>query len=354
MSDPRRLVVEVEPYNAEVPLSEVARAPGEGALFVRSHFAIPDLDGATHVLALAGAVERPREFALADLRARPSTSLAVTLECAGNGRSLVDPKPPGTPWRLGATGSALFEGVPLADLLHEAGLSHDAVELLAVGADRGKVASGNTISFERSLPVAVARSAGVLVAHTMNGAPLAPEHGAPLRLVVPGWYGVASVKWLQRLEALRAPFTGWFQRTTYVYDGEAGVPDGTPVGAMRVRALLTSPQDGAVLRAGPVAVEGAAWSGSGPVVAVALSADEGATWTEIELEPLPGPWVRRRFRGTWAPPGPGPHTLLARATDATGATQPLNPVWNRLGYGNNAVHRVHVVVDQSDSDGRSM
>ena len=344
MSETRRLVVETEPYNAEVPLPEVACAPGEGALFVRSHFSIPALDASTHRMEVAGAVDRPRTWSIAELRSRPVLRLAVTLECAGNGRSLVEPKPPGTPWRLGATGSAVFEGVPLAALLDESGVGADAVEVLAAGADQGKVASGSTVSFERSLPIAVARHPGILVAHTMNGSPLAPEHGAPVRLVVPGWYGVASVKWLARLEVLRAPFTGWFQRSTYVYDGEAGLPEGTPVGPMRVRALITSPTEGAALSPGTVSVRGAAWSGGGPVVAVALSADEGASWSPMQLDGDEGPWVRRLWRGTWTPPGPGTYTLLARATDAAGASQPLRPVWNRLGYGNNAVHRVRVTV----------
>ncbi|HET9299737.1 MAG TPA: sulfite oxidase [Candidatus Polarisedimenticolaceae bacterium] len=344
MSDPRRLVVETEPYNAEVPLPEVACAPGEGALFVRSHFPMPDLEASTHQLEVGGAVARPRAWSVVELRSRAAFRVAVTLECAGNGRSLVEPKPPGTPWRLGATGSAVFEGVPLAMLLDESGIAGDAVEVLAAGADRGKVASGSTVSFERSLPLSVARHPEILVAHTMNGAPLAPEHGAPVRLVVPGWYGVASVKWLARLEVLRAPFTGWFQRNTYVYDGEAGLPEGTPVGPMRVRALITTPSEGMELPRGPVTVQGAAWSGGGPVVAVELSADEGASWSPMQLDGEEGPWVRRLWRGTWAPPGPGTYSLLARATDAAGATQPLTPVWNRLGYGNNAVHRVRVTV----------
>ena len=343
MSD-RRMVVEHEPYNAEVPLAEVACTAGEGTLFVRSHFPIPDLRGGGHVLELSGAVERPRAWSVADLRSRPASRVAVTLECAGNGRSLVEPRPPGTPWRLGATGSAVFEGVPLSELLDESGVRGDALEVLATGADHGKVASGDVVSFQRSLPVDLARRAGVLVAHTMNGVPLAPEHGAPVRLVVPGWYGVASVKWLQRLEVLREPVTGWFQRRTYVYDGEAGLPDGTPVGPMRVRALITFPLEGASLPRGAVAVRGAAWSGSGPVRSVALSVDEGASWVEMQLDPTEGPWLRRLWRGTWTPPGPGTYTLMARATDAAGASQPLTPVWNRLGYGNNAVQRVRVLV----------
>ena len=354
MSASRRRVVEEVPFNAEVPLSEVACAPGEGAVFVRSHFDLPVLSQAEHRVEVAGAVVRPAAYRLDDLRRWPGRSVELTLECAGNGRSLMRPQPRGTAWGLGAAGNAIFEGVALQDLLEEAGVEAGALEVLAAGADAGTVASGARVAFERSLPLAVALRGDVLLAHTLNGAPLPREHGFPLRLVVPGWYGVASVKWLTRLSVLRTPFAGWFQKDTYVYDGESGVPDGTPVRAMRVRALITSPEEGAVLRDGAVAVEGAAWSGSGPVVAVALSADEGVSWTDLELEPARGPWLRRRFRGTWIPPGPGSYTLLARATDATGATQPLDAVWNRLGYGNNAVHRVQVVVDPSGSVLRSM
>ena len=263
MTEARRVVVQQEPYNAEVPLPQAACAPGEAALFVRSHFAVPALDAGAHRLQVDGALDRPLSLSVSGLARWPRREVAVTLECAGNGRSLVTPRPPGMPWGLGAAGSAVFEGVSLADILEAAGPSSGAMEVLACGADAGQVASGRTVAYERSLPLAVALRQDVLVAHAMNGAPLSPEHGYPMRLVVPGWYGVASVKWLARLEVRRTPFTGWFQTDTYVYDGEAGLPDGTPVGPMRVRALITSPGKDDVLARGAVLVRGVAWSGSG-------------------------------------------------------------------------------------------
>jgi DMSO/TMAO reductase YedYZ molybdopterin-dependent catalytic subunit len=344
MSDPRHLVVERQPYNAEVPLAELEREPGEGALFVRTHFGVPSLRAEDHRLQVVGAVERPLMLGLAELRRWPARRVEVTLECAGNGRSLVEPRPPGTPWGLGAAGTAVFEGVALADVLREAGVAAGAVEVLAVGRDAGTVASGSTVRFERSLPLAVALGPDVLLARAMNAAPLAPEHGHPLRLVVPGWYGVASVKWLDRIELLRQPFTGWFQRDTYVYQGQSGVADGSPVGAMRLRSLLTFPAEGATLPVAPVVLRGVAWSGTGSVVSVAWSADDGASWDEGTLEPARGSWLPRRWRATWTPPAPGAHTLLCRARDEGGAEQPLRPAWNRLGYGNNAAHRVRVSV----------
>lgn len=313
-------------------------------MFVRTHFEVPAIEERDHRLRVEGAVRRPLDLALADLRRWRSHRVEVTLECAGNGRSLITPPPAGTPWGLGAIGNAVFEGVALGDVLEDAGLGGGALEVLASGADAGKVASGTPVPFERSLPLAVALEPGVLLAREMNGAPLRPEHGHPLRLVVPGWYGVASVKWLSRLAVLTEPFAGWFQRSAYVYDGEPGLPDGTPVGPMRVRSLLTSPEDGAVIPAGPVGVRGAAWSGAGAIVAVELSADEGASWTAMELASTPPTGLRQLWHGRWTPPGRGRYTLLTRATDASGAVQPLQASWNRLGYGNNAVQRVRVTV----------
>lgn len=334
-----------DPLNQEVPLGSLAAPLTPTARFYRrSHFAVPGLDAAAWRLRVAGEVRRPLEFALADLRALPPATLAVTLECAGNGRSLMGAVPAGTPWGLGAVSTAEFTGARLRDVLEAAGPAPAAVEALFVGADRGPVAPGREECFARSLPLAAALAGDALLAWEMNGEPLRPEHGSPLRLVVPRWYGMASVKWLVELRLLAEPFRGHFQAEHYVYRGEPGTPDGTPVTLSRVRALLAAPADGDALPLAPVELRGAAWSGAAPVARVEVSTDGGATWTPAELEPAPSPYAAAPWRLAWLPPARGEHLLMSRATDAAGNTQPLEPVSNALGYGNNCVQRVRVVV----------
>ncbi|MEW5926801.1 MAG: sulfite oxidase [Gemmatimonadota bacterium] len=334
-----------DPLNQEAPLGSLGSPLTPTASFYRrSHFPVPRLDAAAWRLRVAGEVERPLELRRSDLEAMPRRTLAVTLECAGNGRNLMAPVPDGTPWGLGAVSTAEFTGVRLRDVLEAAGPAPAAAEALFEGADRGCVGAGREVAFARSLPLAAALDGDALLAWEMNGEPLAPEHGSPLRLVVPRWYGMASVKWLVEVRLLAEPFRGHFQAEHYVYVGEAGTPDGTPVTRARVRSLLAAPTDGAALPPGPVELRGAAWSGDAPVARVEVSTDGGATWTDAGLEPAPSPYAAAPWRLAWLPPGPGEYLLMARATDAAGNTQPLAPVSNELGYGNNCVQRVRVVV----------
>lgn len=337
-------VLEESPFNAEVSLRQLVEPRPGGAFYVRNHFEVPDLDPRSWRVAVDGAVEEETSLGLEQLEALPRRSLAVTLECAGNGRTGMDPVPSGTPWNLGAVSTARFTGTPLRALLERVGLEPGAREVLFVGADAGEVAGGRTEAFARSLPRDEALEGDALLAWEMNGRPLPPDHGRPLRLVVPGWYGMASVKWLTRIRALTEPFEGWYQTERYVYRGEGGTPDGTPVTRMRVRALVATPRDGAEVEGPDVPVRGAAWSGHGDVVGVEVSDDGGESWEPAELgEPVSRhaavPW---RYR--WRPETGGRHTLMARAADAAGHSQPLEPRWNENGYGNNAVQRVNVRV----------
>jgi DMSO/TMAO reductase YedYZ molybdopterin-dependent catalytic subunit len=333
--------------NRETPLAALAldRTP-DGAFYRRSNFAVPVLDAAGWELPVSGAVERPVTLSLDALRELPRHEATVTLECAGNGRAALLPPAPGVQWGLGAVGTATFAGARLGDVLAAARPLPDAVEVLFTGADRGLVdGHGPEHPFARSLPLATALDEDVLLAWEMNGAPLPPEHGYPLRLVVPRWYGVASVKWLAEVRVLAEPFRGHFQAEKYVYLKEAGTPDGTPVTTMRVRALLTSPGDGDTLAAGvEVELRGTAWSGDGEVVRVEVSADGGRSWRSAALGTAPSAHAARPWRLTWLPPGVGTHELIVRGTDAAGNTQPLEQVWNALGYGNNAAQRVRVTV----------
>lgn len=343
-----RLTVEEDPWNAGVPLASLAEPGAGGApFFVRSHFPRPELDPDGFALRVAGCVRRPLTLSLNDLQERPARTVPVTLECAGNGRRLMDPTPGGTPWTLGAVSTASFTGTPLGPVLKEAGLDGGAIEVVATGADEGELPGGDRGAFARSLPVEAARDPGVLLAWAMDGEPLPPEHGAPLRLVVPGWYAVASVKWLVRIEAVTEPFLGPYQALRYVYVGEEGTPHRSPVARMRVRAVIARPAHGATVTAGSEAeVAGSAWSGGRRVARVEVSTDGGSRWRDAELGEAVGPHAAVPWRLAWRPERVGTHEIVARATDDAGDVQPLDARWNRYGYGNNVVHRVAVSVDR--------
>lgn len=333
------VVLTADPLNAETPLHEqlgvITPTP---RYYVRSHFAVPAWSGR---LAVSGAVRRPREYTLAEIEALPVRSELVTLECAGNGRSFVEPPCPGEQWGLGAVSTAEWTGVPLADLLARAEPEASAAEVLFAGADRGTPKDvGREIAFERSLPIGEARTAGALVAYAMNGERLAPDHGAPLRLVVPGRYGMASVKWLAEIRVVAEPFRGFFQADRYVIDGRALDP-------IAPRAVIVAPRDGARLATGPTRIRGYAWSGAAPVTRVELSIDGGTSWAAVELAPDRGDRAWRQWQLAWTPASAGEATLLARATDEAGRQQPLTAVRNTLGYANNAARPVRVrVVDE--------
>lgn len=268
----------------------------------------------------------------------------MTLECAGNGRRRMSPRPSGTPWLYGGVSSVRFTGTSLRHVLDRVGLEDGVEEIGFVGADQGEVGSGETVPFARSLPLAKALESEVLLAWRMNGRPLPHEHGAPLRVVVPGWYAMASVKWLRRIEALREPFEGWFQSDRYVYREEDGTPDGTPVREIRVRSLVTSPREGEVLERAPLEITGAAWSDGTPVARVRVSTDGGESWKDASLEEGASRWAPTRWRLRWRPDAEGDYELVSRAEDAAREAQPLVSRWNRLGYGNNVAHRVRVTV----------
>jgi DMSO/TMAO reductase YedYZ molybdopterin-dependent catalytic subunit len=329
-------IVSTEPLNAEAPLEALSGVVPRSELhFVRSHFALPAHPG---TLTVGGEVRRPMVLTLDALRDRASSSVANTLECAGNGRAFLDPPAPGEPWRLGAVGTAEWTGVMLRDLLAEAQVAERAVEILFRGADSGEPAGlGRTIAFERSLRLPV--PADVMVALEMNGRPLAPDYGAPFRLIVPGWYGMASVKWLTEIMAIATPFRGFYQADRYVI-GDA------PLNEIAPRALIVAPTDGARVPAGPSVIRGYAWSGRTAIERVDVSTDGGAAWSAATLGPVIGrAW--RTWELPWAPI-PGRATLLALATNARGERQPLDQVRNALGYGNNAAQPILVEVVSVD------
>jgi len=313
--------------------------------YVRNHFQTPRLDPASWQLEVSGLVERPLQLTLRELYNMRSETVVATLECAGNGRSGFDPPAEGEQWQLGAVSTAEWTGVPLAEILDRAGLMPEAREILFRGADQGNVGeAADPIRFERSLPVTDAGHFGALLAYAMNGEPLPLEHGYPMRVIVPGWYAVASVKWLTDIEVLGSPFTGFFQAKRYVYEIER---DGTltrePVRLQQVRSVITQPSADQEVPAGDLVVRGVAWSGAAPIDKVEVSIGTGP-WQNARL-------IGQRHRHSWQwwelltqIDSPGQTTVRARATDLAGRTQPERPLWNRLGYGANAVHNVPLLV----------
>jgi sulfane dehydrogenase subunit SoxC len=319
-----------------------------GLHYLLVHYDIPAVDPETWRLEIGGSVERPLSLSLEDLRARPAVTHAVTLECAGNGRALLAPRPLSQPWLTEAVGTAEWTGVRLGPLLEEAGLRDDAVEVLFTGLDRG-IDGGVEQFYERSLPRAEALGADALLAYEMGGAPLPVQHGFPVRLVVAGWYGMAHVKWLGAITALTEPFDGYQQTVAYrLYDadGEAG----PSVTRMMPRSLTIPPgipdffSRDRVLDAGPCLLEGRAWSGWGAIVRVELSTDGGETWDDARLGRQIGERAWRGWSHEWDASTPGSYEISSRATDAAGNVQPLEPAWNLKGYANNAVERIPVTV----------
>jgi len=316
-----------------------------GLHYLLIHYDIPPVDAAVFRLEIAGAVERPLSLGLEELQERERVAMPITFECAGNGRALLRPRPLSQPWLTEAVGTAEWGGTPLAPLLAEAGVRSSAVEVLFTGLDRG-VEGGSPQAYERSLPLAEAEHA--LVAYEMNGAPLPPQHGFPLRLVVPGWYGMTNVKWLSRVTLLEQPFEGFQNAVAYrMYDAE-GEP-GDSLTRMLPRSLMAPPgvpdfmTRERHLEPGPATLTGRAWSGYGAIERVEVSTDAGASFADAELDEPLGDAAWRGWHFDWDAP-PGEHVLCSRATDAAGNVQPLEAAWNLKGYANNAVERIPVVV----------
>jgi sulfite oxidase len=346
------IVHEREPFNAETSLGALAEGPvtATDAFYVRGHGAVPEVDPATWRLEVRGLVERELDLSLVTLHeAFREREVTATLQCAGNRRAgliAIRDIPGEAPWGPGATGTATWSGVALADVLALAGPLDEAAHVGFQGADVSPEASPAQ-RFGGSVPLDKARRREVLLAWAMNGEPLPPVHGAPLRVVVPGYIGARSVKWLQNIEVRATPWEGYFQHVVYRLlpeDGTPGPGAGMPLGLVALNADVLSPADGATVAAGPVEVRGYAFAGGERYVArVDVSIDDAASWSQAELLDDLGPWAWRHWR-TIVDLAPGEHEILVRAWDSSAATQPEDEaaLWNPKGYVNNARPRIRV------------
>ena len=317
--------------------------------FVRNHMFEPtELDPHDWLLSIGGEVEKPLTLNLAELSKIETHSVVNTLECAGNGRSLHRPQVPGIQWGKGAVGTARFSGPRLRDVLERAGVKPTGKHVMFRGLDE---VPGKVPPFIRSIPIEKALDADTLIATHMNGSPLPKHHGFPARVLVPGWIGAASCKWLTEIKVLEAEFVGNFMSGGYripnqpVKPGETVKPEDThPLTALNVKSVIAAPTDGANLKAGNIRVHGAAWAGEADVEKVEISTDGGAAWNSATLGHEQAHYAWRLWAYDWKPGKSGDYTILSRATDSQGRTQPSAAVWNPSGYLNNAIDQVKVHV----------
>jgi DMSO/TMAO reductase YedYZ molybdopterin-dependent catalytic subunit len=326
MAEKRKIVTAV-PENSETPLEGVKSWLTPTRLhFVRNHFDVPEVDLAQWRLRVEGLVDRPRSWTWDELQSLPQHSVLATIECAGNGRSFLTPRVAGVPWGAGAIGHAEWTGVPLHLVLQASGLKGSAREVIFEGLDRGTEPDHpEVMPFARSLPLAKALDPDTLLALTMNGEPLELRHGFPARLLVPGWYGVASVKWLGAITVTDRVFDGYFQTVKYTIlrPNGAGQEERVIVGPMAVKSEIIRPQEGDLLGVGVNRLFGVAWAGNEAVERVEVSTDGGASWLEAELKGPQASYSWTMWEYSWEVAEPGPYTLLARAVSTSGEVQPL-------------------------------
>jgi DMSO/TMAO reductase YedYZ molybdopterin-dependent catalytic subunit len=326
-----RIVRSEEPLNLEMPFETVESfiTPTK-SFYVRTHFPIPKIDRDAWWLHVEGEVEKPFAIDYEELLKLESLTVPVTLECAGNNRNFLEPKVKGVQWGLGAVGTAEWTGVPLSVLLNRAVARPNVCEVILEGADHGMLDDPKSppggLRFSRSIPLEKARR-DVLLAYRMNGNDLPPEHGFPVRAIVPGWYAMASIKWLQRIIVTDQPFAGYYQTLDYAYWKRRGdTVELSPVAELQVKAEIAKPARGETVPANStVCIHGAAWASGGEIVRVEVSTDGGSTWKEATLlgESKPDAW--RFWEFNWkTPSAPRKQTFIARATDSLGRTQPTH------------------------------
>ena len=329
-----------KPFVGETPQDALDSWLTPNPLFyVRSHFDYPDIsgpDGANWNVAVDGGTGNPISLNMTDLKKLPSKTMAVTMECAGNNRSDLDPVVSGNQFASGAISNAIWTGVSLSDVLSTVDVNPNSIEILFEGADSGVPEAGYEMSsYLRSLSIDIANDPDVILAYEMNGETLPIEHGYPLRLVVPGWYGMASVKWVKNITAIKEPFHGYFQGKKYVVRYKDG--NEHPLTEMQVKSFVTSHKHGESVQNGVVSLGGLAWAGRSTIASVEVSVDGGNSWSNADISGPTDTYSWQNWNFQWSPGSTGHHTLISKAKDSNGNEQPLESVWNELGYAVNGL-----------------
>jgi DMSO/TMAO reductase YedYZ molybdopterin-dependent catalytic subunit len=346
---PHLLTRSLSPENQETPIHFLrSQLTPDRYFFRRSHFPYPDLSTRNFHLLLNGHVYKQTLFSYQDLINLPSKTLLVTLECSGNNRANFHPKVYGEQWTGGAISQGVWKGVPLHLLLSLTGIKSSAQEVVFEGHDHGRRLDHNAeVAYARSLPLHKALHPDTLVAYEYNGQSIPLKHGFPLRLIVPHWYAMTSVKWLKKITVINHAFQGPFQTEDYNYypypEGDLGK---VPVTTINVNSLIQQPLDLSIHPVGSHRIEGIAWTGRGLIERVEVSTDGGNTWhpTHLNIDPH-HPYACASWSYTWDARKKGEFVLLSRATDSTGSKQPYTAFWNRKGYGYNAIDRVRVKIE---------
>ncbi|BFU94850.1 MAG: putative Sulfite:cytochrome c oxidoreductase, subunit A [Nitrospira sp.] len=341
------------PFDAETPAREfVSFLTPNHRFFVRSHFGPPPSESiaeADWTLRIAGLVEQPKELSLRDIKRLETVTVTAVLQCSGNGRAYYRPRVPGVQWDRGAVGNAQWTGVRLREVLGLAGIRNNARHVQFQGADRPAVPS--VPLFTRSIPLEKALHPDTLLAYEMNGRPLPLLHGAPLRVITPGWMADSCTKWLTDITLLSEESDGYYMQAAYrlpVDPIEPGTAVGShrtkPVEMMVVKSLIAAPAEGAGVPLAPVMIQGVAWSGGSKILAVEVSLDEGKNWQPARLVGEEHPYAWRQWQLIWTPRAPGSVSIFCRATDESGAAQPATSSWNPGGFLWNGWDRVTVTV----------
>lgn len=321
------------------------------SFFVRNNLLMPaSIDPSTWTLSITGEVERPLTINFHDFMQMSTSEVINTLECAGNSRVNFQPAIGGVRWGRGAVGNAAFEGPPLVAVLRLAGLKPTAKHVAFRGLD---VIPPGASGFIRSIPIEKAMERTTLLATKMNGSPLTPSHGFPVRALVPGWIGSASIKWLQEIRVLSHEFHGFYMDPGYRIPAasgstaESGQVKTISLTSLRVKSVIAQPADGAVLELSPrqpLTIRGASWAGESAIARVEVSTDGGRTWHPATLGPDHAKYAWRLWHYDWQPIEPGPYVILSRAADSAGRVQPMEPRWNPGGYLWNGVDKIHVQI----------
>lgn len=345
---PYLITKSLNPENHETPIQFINNNIVDGNLFYRrNHFSYPHFTSSFYFLPIQGFVHTPRTFSLQEIYSLPSRTIKVVLECSGDKRDFFEPKVFGEQWEKGAISQGIWKGVSLRTLLQYTGLIDAAKELVFEGYDYGeRPDSDQMVNFSRSLPIEKALEPDTIIAYEYNNQPIPFKHGFPLRLIVPGWYAMASVKWIKSITVIDKEFKGPYQTVDYVYYPNKEDDSGKfPVTTINVNSTIQYPLNRQLLTTGLYQIKGIAWTGKGSIDKVEISLDDGHTWETCQLTSTSEKYSWVSWNYQWEVLKKGEYTIKSKATDSHGNVQPSKPFWNRKGYGYNAVDHIKVKVE---------